>query len=121
MLANHETKSSPQPFSEENGTRTPMELTSAIGVLIFPEGLVIDDKLALRRDLVAEVRFENGKYVAIDYQVDEYGIGESIKLAEEDLLGSLVDYLESLERRENRLARRERDALQVLRNLLARR
>lgn len=121
IFASHETIRSPQPFSEENGSRSPTELTSAIGVLIVPKGLVIGDMFALQVDLVAEVRFENDKYVAIDYAVDEYGIGDSLELAKQDLLGSLVDYLASLERRENRLAHRERHVLQVLRNILARR
>ncbi len=119
MLANHETIGSPQPFSEEKGSQTLRELTSTIGVLSIPKDLVIDDKFALQVDLVAEVRFEKDKYVVVDYQVDEYGIGDSLELAREDLIGSLVDYLASLERRENRLADRERHTLQVLRSILA--
>jgi len=89
-------------------------------MLTIPRERVIKRNYILQADLVAEVRFETDKYVVVDYQVDEYGISDSWQEAEQDLLDSLVDYLTSLEKRENRLGDRELHNLQLLRNMLAR-
>ena len=118
MLTIYDTKGSPDSFPESR--RTPLQLVSTIGVLTIPRERVIKRSYILQVDLVAEVRFESDKYVAVDYQVDEYGIGDSSQEAEQDLLDSLVDYLTSLEKRENRLRDRERRYLQGLRNILRR-
>jgi hypothetical protein len=88
-------------------------------MLIIPKDTAIQSNYKLKVDLVAEVKVENDKYVVVDYQVDEYGMGDSLQEAKQDLLASLVDYLTSLERRENRLGDRERRNLQALRNILA--
>ena len=108
----------PQGFIEEKGT--PVPLISTVGMLTIPRERVIKRGYALQADLVAEVRVESDKYVVVDYQVDEYGIGDSLQEAEQDLLDSLVDYLTSLEKRENRLGDRESRYLQALRNILRR-
>lgn len=115
----YDTSVSPAVPREEE--RTHVQLISTIGVLIFRENTVISDRYVLRTELTAEVRMENGNYVVVDYQLDEYGIGNSLQEAQQDLLDSLVDYLVSLEKREHRLADRELRKLQLLRNMLIRR
>jgi len=113
---NYETIGSPEGYVEIKGT--PIELTSTVGVLIVPKDRVVSNDYILQVDLIAEVKFEDDKYVVIDYRVDEYGIGNSLQEAERDLLDSLIDYLESLEKRENRLGDRELHNLQILRTIL---
>jgi hypothetical protein len=112
----YDTKGAPESFPELK--QTEVHLVSTYGMLTIPDGRVTKCNYILQRDLVAEVRFETDKYVAVDYQVDEYGIGDSWQEAEQDLLDSLVDYLTSLERRENRLSDRESRYLQALRNII---
>lgn len=117
-LTHYETVGSPQGFTEER--ETPLRLTSTIGMLTAPRDTVISsDKYKLKVDLTAVVKTEDDKYVVIDYEVDEYGIGNSLQEAQQDLFDSLVDYLVSLARRENRLGDRERHNLQILRSILA--
>jgi hypothetical protein len=118
MLTIYDTKWSPDSFPELR--RTELQSVSTIGMLTIHRERVIKRNYILQVDLVAEVRFENDKYVVVDYAVDEYGIGDSSQEAEQDLLDSLVDYLTSLEKRENRLGDRERRYLQALRNILRR-
>ncbi len=115
-LTNYETVGLPEAFREE--TATPIPLTSTIGILTVHKDTVIKDNYMFQVDLTAEVKFEDNKYVVIDYQVDEYGIGNSLQEAQQDLFDSLVDYLASLERRENRLGDSERHNLQTLRSIL---
>ncbi len=93
-------------------------LTSTIGVLTIFGGVFIDDHYKLASDLITEVKVEDDNYVVFDYQVGEYGIGNSLEEAGQDLLYSLVDYLASLERRELRLADGELRNLQLLRHML---
>ena len=114
----YETGGSPQGFAEEKGTPTP--LTSTVGMLTVPKDAVISNDYKLNVDLVAVVKVEDNKFLVIDYQIDEYGIGDSLQEAQQDLFDSLIDYFMSLERRDNRLGDRERLNLQALRNLLAR-
>jgi hypothetical protein len=117
-LTIYDTKWSPESFPELKGTE--IQLVSTIGVLTIPKDTVIKHNYVLQVGLVAEVRLESDKYVVVDYQVDEYGMGDSLQEAQEDLCISLVDYLSSLERRENRLGDRERRNLQILRSILKR-
>ncbi len=93
-------------------------LTSTIGMLTIFSRVVIDDHYKLASDLIAEVKVENGNYIISDYQIEEYGIGNSLEEAGQDLLYSLVDYLASLEKRELRLADGELRNLQLLRHML---
>lgn len=117
ILTHYETVGSPQGFIEEMGT--PLRLASTIGMLTVPRNTVISNEYKLKVDLTAVVKTEDDKYVVIDYEVDEYGIGNSLQEAQQDLFDSLVDYLISLARRENRLGDRERHNLQILRSILA--
>ena len=120
-LITYETKRSPDVLETSmEGKTPPTKLTSTIGMLTVPANTRITEHYVLQADLTAEVKIENGKYVVLDYQVDEYGIGDSRAEAQQNLLDSLVDYLESLEKREHRLADRELHKLQLLRNMLAR-
>ncbi len=118
-LSNYETVGSPEGIAEGKGSQ--VQLVSTIGMLTVPKDIVINDRYKLGAGLTAEVKIEDDKYVVVDYRVDEYGIGDSPQEAQQDLLDSLVDYLVSLERRENRLGDKERLNLQVLRTILARR
>ncbi len=116
IITRYDTVRSPDAFPEVNGTQT--QLISTIGMLTTRKGAVMKDNYILQVDLTSIVKFEDNKYVVVDYQVDEYGIGDSRQEAERDLFDSLVDFLASLERRENRLGDRERHHLQILRNIL---
>lgn len=115
-LTSYDTKGSPKAFSDVN--QTPIQLTSTIGMLTVRRERIIKDNYTLQVDLVAEVKVESDKYVVVDYQVDEYGIGDSMQEAEQDLVNSLVDYLVSLERRQTHLGDRERHNLDILRTIL---
>lgn len=118
ILETYDTIESPQPFIEEK--KTQFGLTSTIGMLTIPRERLVKRNYILQANLVAEVRLETNKYVVVDYQIDEYGIGDSREEAEQDLLDSLVDYLASLERREKRLGEKESQNLQILRSILKR-
>ena len=115
----YDTKTSPVAPSQQDQSQS--HVIGMIGVVRFAEGTVISSGYRLQIELTAEARIENDKYVVVDYQLDEYGIGNSLEEAQQDLLDSLVDYLASLERREHRLADRELHNLQLLRNMLVRR
>lgn len=115
----YDTKMSPVAPSQQDQSQS--RLVSTVGVLTLSKNMVVSERYILQMDLTAEVKLENDKYVVVDYQVDEYGIGGSLEEAQQDLLDALVDYLTSLERREHRLADRELHNLQLLRNMLARR
>lgn len=113
-----DTAVSPVTSRREGGTQ--VRLVGTVGVLRLPKGAVISSGYRLQNDLTAEVKIENDKYVVVDHILDEYGIGDSLEKAQQDLLDSLVDYLVSLERREHHLADRELHKLQLLRNTLTR-
>jgi len=98
--------------------KTQMELVSTIGMLTVPPGARVNEEYTLQTGLTAEVKVENGQYVVVEYQIDEYGVGESLQEAQQDLFSSLIDYLKSLEKRENRLGDKERRNLSSLRNML---
>ena len=95
-----------------------LNLISTIGVLTVKEGARITDEYKLKETLIAIVKLEDENYIVAENRTDEYGVGESMEEAQQDLFNSLVDYLHSLEKREERLGDRERDNLQVLRNIL---
>lgn len=92
-----------------------------VGVRTIPKGTLIGGgPWKIRLDSVAELRREGSSIVAIHYDVDEYGIGETAEEALADLLTSLVDYRAFLERRGKRLAAKEQSDLARLRMLLER-
>jgi len=106
------------PESNPVNVGTSIRLISTIGMLTIGEGTLVTDEYKLKEALTAEVKVEDGQYIVVEYRTDEYGIGGSRKEAQQDLLHSLVDYLTSLERREDRLGNRELVNLQTLRNML---
>lgn len=108
----------PSGYPINGGTNVQLGLISTIGMLTVGKGARITDEYKLKEYLTAEVKIEDEKYVVVEYSVDEYGIGESLEEAQQDLFNSLVDYLGSLEKREKRLGDRERHNLQVLRDIL---
>ena len=90
-----------------------------VGIATIPKGTIIGGgPWKTRLVSVAELRREGSKIVATNYNVDEYGIGDSSEEALADLLVSLVDYRASLEKRENRLAAKEQSDLAWLKTLL---
>lgn len=95
-----------------------IHLTSTVGMITIFNGVFVDDQHKLARDLIAEVKLENDNYIVFDYLIDEYGIGESLAEAQQDLLYSLAGYLASLEKRESRLAEKELRNLNVLRSII---
>lgn len=100
---------------------TPEVSPLVVGIAPIPKGTVIGDGFwRLGLDLIVEIRREGSNIVAIDHSVDEYGVGKSSEEALADLLLSLVDYRLSLEKRENRLAAKERGDLTQLRRSLER-
>ena len=70
------------------------------------------------RHSVAELRREGSKIIAVHYDIDEYGIGETSEEALADLLTSLAEYRASLEKRKGELAPKELNELQRLNELL---
>ena len=110
----------PEGFPTNNGINTELNLVSTIGVLTVGDGACITDEYKLKETLYALVKLEDENYVVVENRIDEYGIGESMEEARQDLFDSLVEYLHSLEKREARLGDRERHNLQVLRNIITR-
>jgi len=108
----------PEGFPVNSGTVTQLNLISTIGVLTVKEGAHVTDEYKLKETLIAIVKLEDENYVVVENRTDEYGMGDSLEEAQQDLLNSLVDYLSSLEKREKRLGDRERQNLQVLRDIL---
>lgn len=88
------------------------------GIVFLPSGTPIEKRpWVLRRDVLAEVRYEQDTFVAVCHDVGEYGTGATVTEAIHDLLTSLVDYRASLEKRANRLADAEKQHLDSLRAL----
>ena len=58
----------------------------------------------LAKEIGVEVTYQDTGVIVSYAVVDEYGIGPSLEEAEHDLLVSLVEYRQSLERRESRLS-----------------
>ena len=108
----------PEGFPVNSGTNVELKLISTIGVLTVKEGARINDEYKLKETIIAIVKLEDENYVVVENRTDEYGVGESSEEAQQDLFNSLVDYLHSLEKREERLGDKERHNLQVLRNIL---
>jgi len=108
----------PEGFPVNSGKKPELNLISTIGMLTVKEDERITDEYKLKETLVAEVKLEEENYVVVEYRTDEYGVGESMEEAQQDLFNSLVDYLHSLERREEKLGDREHHNLQVLRSIL---
>lgn len=90
-----------------------------LGIQVILRGTSLKDSpWRLASDLVVEVKMTGSAIVAIHHGVDEYGIGDTVDAAIEDLLTSLADYRLSLEKREDRLADKPRRDLDTLRKLL---
>jgi len=114
-LIHYDTVELPRGVIADSGTKN--RLISTIGMLTVPKDTSITSQHVLQVDLIAIVKVEDDKYVIVDHQVDEYGIGDSFQEAQQDLFESLIDYRISLERREDRLGDRERLNLQILRSM----
>jgi hypothetical protein len=108
----------PEGFPINSGTNSELSLISTIGMLTVKEGERITDEYKLKETLIAIVKLEDENYVVVENRTDEYGIGESLEEAQQDLFNSLVDYFSSIEKRERKLGDRERHNLQILREIL---
>ncbi len=108
----------PEVFPVNSDTNAELNLISTIGVVTIKEGAHVTDEYKLKEALFAIVKLEEGYYIVVEHRTDEYGVGESMEEAQQDLFNSLVDYLHSLEKREERLGDRELHNLQILRNIL---
>jgi len=120
VLFAYDTTSTPNVVSMSWHGMAHPRLISTIGMLTVGQGAAIADDYVLQADLIAEVKFEDNQYVVVDYRVDEYGVGDTLSEAQQDLFESLVDYLKSLEKREDRLGNKDSLNLQVLRGMLKR-
>ncbi len=108
----------PEAFPTNSGTSGQLNLISTIGVMTVKEDEHITDEYKLRETIIAIVKLEDENYVIVENRTDEYGVGQSMEEAQQDLFNSLVEYLHSLEKREDRLGDRERQNLQALRDIL---
>ena len=78
-----------------------------------------DDSWKLAADLRLEVNTSEEESVSVTcLNLQEYGMGDSLESAIEDLLTSLSDYYQSLESREASLAPSAAKDLRILRSLL---
>jgi hypothetical protein len=114
-----------QPYQEPSSDVTTKSSASHIGqgVLRVNSGTYIGNagwKLAL--DLGVDLEYGRGFVVAVNRWIDEYGHGNTQQEAITDLLTSLVDFRESLERQsnENVLSNELAEILERLRILLVR-
>ena len=92
---------------------------SSRGLYYVPAGHTWDGSWELAVDLLVEVNTSPIEVVAIAYLTfEEYGTGDCLETAIDDLLTSLSDYFESLRSREETLAPSAMEDLQILRRLL---
>ena len=107
----------PAPKSERKSTSNSV---SGEGSYFIPAGHSWDTCWELTDDLRVEVNTSAEKTVIVTcMDIQEYGIGDSLEIAIEDLLTSLSDYLQSLESREEKLESSATEDLRTLRRLLA--
>ncbi len=81
------------------------------------------DQWELIQGFIVEYHRESGDVIAVPRleTVDEYGIGKSEEEALDDLISSLAEYREVLEKHEGTWAERETSELESLRGLIKRR
>ena len=92
---------------------------STKGVRVVPARYSWDDSWELIADLPIEVSASRKETLAtICLTAQEYGAGDSLEAAIQDLLTSLSDYYESLEAREDRLEPSAGEDLKILRKLI---
>ena len=114
----YETTSSSNAIPVHTGGSSPVELINTIRMLVIGKGRNLSNKLQLQAELIADVKLEDNNYIVVDYRTDEYGIGETLELALQDLLESLVGYYLSLKKRKSHLAEHEKNNLILLNELL---
>ena len=88
-----------------SGTESSSGPASNKGIYVIPRGHTWDDSWELAADLHIEVNTPAEEPVVVTcLDPQEYGTGDSLDSAIEDLLTSLSDYYQSLESREANLA-----------------
>jgi hypothetical protein len=88
------------------------------GIFSIKQGTLIANGWKISSDLIVELKQEDSNFIAINHEVEEYGIGKTESEAIQDLMTSLVDYRISLGKRETKLAPVERTDLSNLKRLL---
>lgn len=93
----------------------------ALSLVVCISGWEIAPGYKLNDALLMQLRFTPSGVFAVTYlDAEEYGWGTTSEEAVSDLLSSLVEYLASLEERQERLAQSGREDLDKLRRLIAR-
>lgn len=104
---------------QSSGTAQSGGPASSKGLYFIPAGHSWDDSWELAADLMVEVNTSWEDVTAITHlTVQEYGIGDSLESAIQDLLTSLSDYYQSLESRQSRLAPQASKDLEMLQRLV---
>ena len=112
--------SSGRSDSIANGTNCFSAIPPGTGLLLIPKKRTWEG-WTLASDLMVEIKTSDQEVLATTFlTVAEYGSGSSMEDAVDDLLTSLSEYRESLERREERLGQSAVDDLAKLRKLLNR-
>ena len=89
------------------------------GAYFIPAGHSWDSCWELTGNLLVEINTSpEGAVIVTCLDLQEYGIGDSLEIAIEDLLTSLSDYFQSLESREEKLGPSAIEDLRTLRRLL---
>ena len=92
---------------------------SGKGTYFIPASHSWDACWELADDLLVEIKTSpEGAVIVTCLDLQEYGIGDSLEIAIEDLLTSSSDYLQSLESREEKLESSATEDLRTLRRLL---
>jgi hypothetical protein len=96
----------------------PIAQVNFLELRIIPEDIPISGGWKLASPLAVDIRIEEDHFIARVPFLDEYGLGPTSEAALDDLLTSLADYLQSLERREARLSDPLKRDIEILRRLL---
>jgi hypothetical protein len=106
------------PTMSSDPARLPTVQGSFLALRHVPEDIRIIGDWKLSSSLAVEIRIEDNCFIARVPFLDEYGLGPTSEAALDDLLTSLVDYAQSLERREYRLSEPLKRDLESLRKIL---
>lgn len=86
----------------------------------MPANMSIKNDWKLASDLMIIIRTDETHFIASLSLLNEYGLGVTVEESIDDLLTSLVDYMESLLRREARLSEPLKKDLEILKKLITR-
>lgn len=105
-----------RPFESTTSSLSVVE--EAISLIAIPQGVRVEGLPPLAEVLLAQLKVSRQGVLAITYlDAEEYGSGKTEHEAVLDLVSSLAEYKDSLERREQRLAKGALADLTKLRRL----